>query len=70
MNLRPFFLTLSLMLGFSGARATDVGGDIGTDTLWTNARAPYVVTSNLTVRATLRIESGVRVSVQPELSCA
>lgn len=33
MNLRRFFLTLLLMLGFSGARATDVGGEIGTYTL-------------------------------------
>jgi hypothetical protein len=31
---------------------TNVGGTIATDTTWTLAESPYIVTSNLTVKGT------------------
>jgi hypothetical protein len=48
---------------------TTVGGTIATDTTWTLAESPYIVTSNLTVKGTdgadgittLTIEPGVEV---------
>ncbi|MEA3396558.1 MAG: right-handed parallel beta-helix repeat-containing protein [Chloroflexota bacterium] len=45
------------------AYAVDVGGDITTDTIWTLAGSPYVVTSNVVVKdgATLTIAAGVEV---------
>ncbi|MDL1948228.1 hypothetical protein FBQ97_00210, partial [Acidobacteria bacterium ACD] len=43
--------------------ATDVGGPITTNTTWTLAGSPYIVTSNVTVNAgvTLTVEPGVLV---------
>jgi FlgD Ig-like domain/Right handed beta helix region len=51
------------------AWATDVGGHITTDTTWSVAGSPYVVTSNLVVDAgvTLTIDPGVAVRFQPGL---
>jgi YD repeat-containing protein len=50
-------------LGTMGVRATTIPGTIGTDTTWTPAGNPYVVTGNTTVSAgvTLTIEPGVEV---------
>ncbi|MBT8340583.1 MAG: hypothetical protein HKP58_02310 [Desulfatitalea sp.] len=61
---------LIVTLAFSSASAdTTVGGTISTDTTWTLAGSPYVVTANITVQGvdgpdditTLTIEPGVQV---------
>src|SRR3972149_2622756 len=45
--------------------ATDVGGTISADTVWTQAASPFVVSSNITVSSgvTLTIEPGVIVKL-------
>ena len=52
-----------LLTGASTAWAATVGGLITTNTTWTLANSPYIVTSNVTVsnNATLTIEPGVHV---------
>ena len=52
--------------------ATDVGGTITTNTTWTLAGSPYVVTSSVTVvdGVTLTIAPGVTVVMNPSLSLA
>lgn len=49
------------------AQAGDVGGIIATDTTWTLAGSPYVITDTVTLTAgvTLTIEAGVEVQAQP-----
>ena len=59
-----FILFIWCCLATNIANATNVGGNIDIDTLWTTQGSPYVVTSDLTVRATLAIQSGVIVYVQ------
>ena len=50
------------------AAATSVGGMVSTDTTWTLANGPYVVTSDITLGsgATLTIQPGVEVRFDPE----
>src|SRR3989304_813296 len=50
----------------TSVRATDVEGFVSTDTTWTLAGSPYVLTGDLTILdgATLRIDAGVVVYVQ------
>ena len=44
---------LGLLIILPNAKAdTNVGGTINTDTIWTLADSPYIVTSNLTVKGT------------------
>jgi len=52
------------------AAATNVSGTISTNTTWTAANSPYVMTGNVTVNAgvTLTIEPGVTVQGCPESS--
>jgi hypothetical protein len=57
-------LTLIISLAIFGmANATDVGGNISSNTTWNLAGSPYVVTSSITVDAgvTLTIDTGVEV---------
>jgi len=53
------------LLPAPGLSATNVGGTISTDTVWTVAASPFVVTSNITVQTgiTLTIEPGVVVKL-------
>jgi hypothetical protein len=59
---RLIALTTSILLAHH-ARATNVSGTISTDTTWTLAGSPYIVTGSITVTggATLTIEPGVTV---------
>src|SRR5436190_334148 len=57
-------LGLLLVAGASlHARATDVGGAISTNSTWTTAASPYIVTATVTVNAgvTLTVQAGVTV---------
>jgi hypothetical protein len=61
----PSLLLVFLLLPFPAAALTEVGGTISTDTTWTQAGSPYVVTSSIQVVGTARltIEPGVIVKV-------
>jgi flagellar hook assembly protein FlgD len=64
--LRTFLLVAaSLLLGLAAHGDTTVGGTIATNTTWTAANSPYIVTSNVVVQGTaapvLTIEPGVTV---------
>jgi len=59
---------LALLATAGGVRAdTNVGGIIASDTTWTTAGGPYLVTSNLLIvnSATLTVEPGVEVRFSP-----
>jgi hypothetical protein len=55
------FLLMSIFLTFNAVNATDVSGTIISNTTWTAALSPYIVTGNITVNTgiTLKIDSGV-----------
>lgn len=55
------FLAIFLILISGLSHATDVSGTISTPTVWTQALSPYIVTGNINVISTLRIESNVQV---------
>ncbi|MCB9007275.1 MAG: right-handed parallel beta-helix repeat-containing protein [Ardenticatenaceae bacterium] len=66
------FLPISMLLGLGYAvngrvqakpQMIDVGGTIATDTTWTVANSPYIITETVTVEAgvTLTVEAGVTV---------
>ena len=64
LDVRCFPLLLAaLLFGFSSADATNVSGTISTDTTWTLAGSPYIVTSpvNVSSNITLTIDPGVEV---------
>ena len=71
----PLFFFISQICAFAD---TTVGGTIATDTVWSLAGSPYIVTSNIIVQGTdgddgittLRIEPGVRVSFNSGRSLA
>src|ERR1041385_8556287 len=58
---RSTFVLLLLLLTTLSARATNVGGTIGSDTLWSTGGSPYILTNSLTVSSnvTLTIDPGV-----------
>ena len=60
---KTFFLLLFSFMITSPISATDVSGPITSNTLWTVANSPYVVTGNILVMegVTLTIEPGVEV---------
>jgi parallel beta-helix repeat protein len=60
---------LLLLLG-KELNATNVGGTISTNTTWTSAGSPYVITSSITVNSgiTLTIQTGVTVQVNDGFS--
>lgn len=66
--LLPVFLLLGLGYAVNGRvqakpQLIDVGGSIATDTTWTAANSPYVITETVTVEAgvTLTVEAGVTI---------
>ena len=63
MKKNDIFLILTFFVGLSNVNATDVSGSITTNTTWTQANSPYVVTGNVSVNSaiTLTVESGVSV---------
>ena len=68
-----FFLGLILAFVFSmpnSSLAAEVNGIIDTDTTWTLADSPYLVTGNIQIAedTTLTIEPGVNVTIQSSLS--
>ena len=54
---------ISGLVAFSGIYATDVSGTISSNSTWSLANSPYVVTGNILVNSgvTLTIEAGVTV---------
>ncbi|MCX5990765.1 MAG: right-handed parallel beta-helix repeat-containing protein, partial [Chloroflexi bacterium] len=60
------FSVLLSMLASAPVRATDVGGQITSDTTWTKANSPYIVTSSVLVNegVTLTVEPGVTVKFE------
>ncbi len=62
-DMKRYFLLLFVFIFCFKANATDVSGNINTNTVWTAANSPYVVTASVTVLAgiNLSIESGVEV---------
>jgi hypothetical protein len=66
--MRKFLLSLLLSFCFAPflSKAIDVGGTISTNTTWTTASSPYVVTSSLTINngVKLTIQSGVIVKFE------
>ena len=56
-------LVLTFIFGMANVKATDVSGSIATNTTWTLANSPYVVTGNVSVNTgiTLTVETGVSV---------
>ena len=54
---------ISGLVAFSTVYATDVSGNISSNTTWSLANSPYVVTGNILVASgvTLTIEAGVTV---------
>jgi hypothetical protein len=82
MKRATIFLTLllpiSLLLGLgfvingriqAKPQAVDVGGSIATDTTWTAANSPYIITETVTVDAgvTLTVEAGVTVMTSSDM---
>lgn len=67
--LMELLVLVALLAAVSPAQATNVGGHIATDTTWTVAGNPYVVTSSVIVDAgaTLTVEPGVVVQFRPGL---
>jgi parallel beta-helix repeat protein len=61
---------LTLLLAGEKLFATNVGGPIGTDTTWTLAGSPYIVTTSIVIAydATLTIEPGVVIKFNPQLA--
>lgn len=71
-------LPISLLLGLgfvingriqAKPQMVDVGGSITTDTTWTAANSPYIITETVTVEAgvTLTVEAGVTILVQVDM---
>ena len=60
---------ISGLVAFSTVYATDVSGAINSNTTWTLANSPYVVTGNVLIAngVTLTIEAGVTVKVNSDL---
>ena len=62
------FLTLQINNGLtaSGDLGTQVGGELKTDTTWTTANSPYIITNTVVVpeNVNLTIEPGVTVTIQ------
>jgi parallel beta-helix repeat protein len=58
-----FLIIIISFVTISGIYATDVSGTISSNTTWTKANSPYVVTGNITVSSgvTLTVEAGVTV---------
>jgi hypothetical protein len=56
---RPIFIVLWFLLFLwlvpIAAADTSVGGTLTTDTIWTLAESPYIVTSNITVCANFQL---------------
>ena len=58
-----FIQIISGIIAFSAVYATDVSGNISSNTTWSLANSPYVVTGNIVVSSgvTLTIEAGVTI---------
>lgn len=72
--LLPIYLLLGLGYVINGRvlakpQMIDVGGSLGTDTTWTVANSPYVLTDTVTVEAgvTLTVEAGVTIMVMADM---
>lgn len=65
-----FLVVLTLLLAVVNVKATNVSGTLLSNTQWTLANSPYIVTANLTVNngVTLTIDSGVVVRLNPAVS--
>lgn len=63
------FVLMSILLTFNAVNATDVSGTLISNTTWTAAQSPYIVTGNITVNSgvTLKIDSGVVVKFNSNL---
>jgi hypothetical protein len=61
--MKKTLLLLLVLTGFISMNAAEVSGTISSNTTWTLANSPYIVTNHITVGAgvTLTIESGVEV---------
>src|SRR5690554_2826021 len=61
--MKKTLLLLLVLMSFLSIHAAEVSGIISSNTTWTLANSPYIVTNNITVNAgvTLTIESGVEV---------
>ncbi|MGD9368789.1 MAG: right-handed parallel beta-helix repeat-containing protein, partial [Desulfobacteraceae bacterium] len=60
-----FFLLLGLIAGPPASADTTVGGTISTDTTWTVADSPYIVTSNITVKGTDGADGITTLTIEP-----
>jgi trimeric autotransporter adhesin len=60
--MRALLITIFLLLS-SALHATDVSGVINSNTNWTLAGSPYVMTGDIEVRAVLTLEPGVLIQV-------
>jgi len=63
MKITPLFLLLILSLKILPSYSTDIHGEIGEDTLWTEDNSPYIVNDTVTITelTSLVIEAGVQV---------
>src|SRR5690554_6014004 len=61
--MKKTLLLLLVLMSFLSIHAAEVSGIISSNTTWTLANSPYIVTNNITVNAgvTLTIENGVEV---------